>query len=91
MSDCRKEAAAEGEFNRFYIRALSLHSIESDVPDLLVYRAKHVESPRRESQMRIGSLLPAIALLNDLRLNTSVDTALGVPAGPNSGLSVKIP
>ena len=28
------------------------------------------------------------ALLDDLRKGSSVDNALGVPAGPNSGLSV---
>jgi hypothetical protein len=30
-------------------------------------------------------------LLDDLRTNVGVDTALGLPAGPNSGLSAMIP
>ena len=41
--------------------------------------------------MRVGSAVPTLRLLDDLRANIGVDTALGIPAGPNSGLSVSLP
>lgn len=82
---------AEGEFNRFYARGLCLHAIERGVPSLLVYRAKAVAVPRADSEMMIGRLIDASALLQDLRTHQGVDTALGLPGGPNSGLSVRLP
>jgi hypothetical protein len=85
------ETLAEGEFNRFYIRALCLRASEDGVPHLIVYRAKQVENPRPASQARLDSEIDSAQLLADLRGNAGVDTALGVPAGPNSGLSVRLP
>lgn len=83
---------AEGEFNRFYARGLCSFLLETD-PDaeVEIYRAKAVENPRSESQRLLGSLVRADKLLNDLRTSIGFDTALGVPNGPNSGLSVKTP
>ena len=80
---------AEGEFNRFYIRAVCRKAI-SEGREIEVYRAKQVENPRPESQALIGASLDPNELLDDLRKNVGVDTALGVPAGPNSGLSVRM-
>lgn len=85
------EMLAEGEFNRFYIRGLCRRAMDEGVADLVAYRAKQVTSPRPESQAKIGKKINAQTLLNDLRANPGVDTALGLPAGPNSGLSVKLP
>lgn len=85
------DTLAEGEFNRFYIRALCLRALADGVPHLVVYRAKQVEQPRTESQIRIGQSVDPQALLADLRTNTRVDTVLGLPPGPNSGLSVRLP
>ena len=85
------EMLAEGEFNRYYIRAVALLAINSNVTSLEIYRAKPVNQPRPESLRRTGHLVNAQSLLTDLRKNIGVDTALGVPAGPNSGLSVRIP
>jgi hypothetical protein len=82
---------AEGEFNRFYIRALCQRAIEQSVPRLIVYRAKDATSPRRESEEKVGTEIDPQQLLADLRANPGVDTALGLPAGPNSGLSVRLP
>ena len=82
------ETLAEGEFNRYYIRALCRRAIEENRV-LVVYRAKEVMSPRIESEMRIGRTIEAAILLNDLRNHIGVETALGIPAGPCSGLSVK--
>jgi hypothetical protein len=82
---------AEGEFNRFYIRALCMSAMEDGVTELVVYRAKAVQSARSESERKIGQAVSPGALLNDLRARPGVDTALGLPAGPNSGLSVRLP
>lgn len=83
------ETLAEGELNRFYIRALCLKAIEENSL-LEVYRAKQVSNPRIESEQMIGKTVDSKALLEDLRTNPGVDTALGLPQGPNSGLSVKL-
>lgn len=84
------EMLAEGEFNRFYCRGVCLDVLTRDPEaEVEVYRAKPVSSPRPESQRVIGTRVKASALLDDLRVHQGVDTALGVPAGPNSGLSVK--
>lgn len=82
---------SEGEFNRFYARGLCLHAIGIGTPSLLVYRAKAVMVPRADSEAMIGRLIEANALLQDLRTHQGVDTALGLPNGPNSGLSVRLP
>ena len=82
------ETLAEDQFNRFYVRALCLVAIETN-KSLQVYRAKNVLNPRTASQQKIGELVNPLQLLNDLRSN-GLDTALGLPAGPNSGLSVKL-
>jgi hypothetical protein len=85
------ETLAEGEFNRFYIRGLCVRALAEGITELVIYRAKQVENPRSESTAKIGLKISAQALLTDLRANPGVDTALGLPPGPNSGLSVKLP
>ena len=82
------ETLAEGEFNRFYCRGVCRRAIEEGLEEVEVYRAKDVRDPRPQSQALVGSKLKADRLLHDLRTNIGVDTALGVPAGPNSGLSI---
>jgi hypothetical protein len=91
MPNDAHETLAEGEFNRFYIRGLCLYAIQQGVSELEVYRAKAVARPRWESESRIGARVNPETLLNDVRTHPGVDTALGLPAGPNSGLSVRIP
>ena len=85
------DTLAEGEFNEFYLRGLCVRALAAGTPDLIIYRAKEVENPRPESVAKIGQRISAQALLDDLRANPGVDTALGLPPGPNSGLSAKIP
>jgi hypothetical protein len=80
---------SEGEFNRFYMRAVCLKAI-AEKKEVEVYRAKEVSNARTESQMKIGQKMNAETLLEDLRKNIGVDTSLGLPPGPNSGLSIKI-
>jgi len=85
------ETFAEGEMNRFYIRGLCLVALAADPSaELEIYRAKSVSQPRPESELMIGMTVNAAKLLADLRQNPGVDTALGLPPGPNSGLSVRL-
>ncbi len=79
---------AEGEFNRFYMRAVSLRAISEDL-SIEVYRARHSENPSPESEALIGKTLDPQILLRDLRDCKGIETTLGLPR-PNSGLSVKI-
>ena len=85
------EMLAEGEFNRFYIRAVCVRAIEDGNQSVIVYRAKQVDSPRPESEVMIGQTVLAQQLLDDLRSHPGVDTAFHLPPGPNSGLSVQLP
>jgi len=80
---------ADGEFNRFYIRALCRIALLSGA-QLRIYRAKISGAPRIESENKIGMYIQAEQLLSDLRTNAGTDTALGLPPGPNSGLSVEL-
>jgi hypothetical protein len=80
---------AEGEFNRFYIRALCVRAI-ADGLSVEVYRARASANPDRESEAKLGTLPDASALLDDLRSHQGVATALGLPPHPNSGLSIRL-
>lgn len=82
---------AEGEFNRFYARGLCLKAIKNNIPEVAIYRGKEVRQPRPESQAMIGKRINASALLDDLRKSQGVEPALGLPPGPNSGLTVCLP
>ncbi len=85
------ETLAEGEFNRFYARGLCARALADGIAEVEVYRGKAVAQPRPESQAKIGSRVPAEALLDDLRRSQGVEPALGIPPGPNSGLTVRLP
>ena len=89
VPETANQTLAESEFNRFYIRALCLRAIESG-QSLHVYRARPSDNPRMESELMIGRIIPANKLLEDLRANIGIEPALGLPPGPNSGLSVKL-
>jgi hypothetical protein len=84
---------AEGEFNRYYLRGLCRRAQNDNVPALLVYRGKEVSVPRPESQAKVGTLIGVNELLQVLRRNdfVSIEDALGVPGGPNSGLTARLP
>jgi DNA repair photolyase len=82
---------AENEFNRYYIRALCRRAIEDGISQLIVYRAKTVESPRSRSEALVETAVDPATLLEDLRQHTGEEPELGIPGGPNSGLSVHLP
>jgi hypothetical protein len=86
------QVMAESEFNRYYIRALARRAMEDGISELVIYRAKPVSNPRPESEARVETTLPPADLLEDLRTHPGDEApALGVPSGPNSGLSVRLP
>jgi hypothetical protein len=85
------EVLAESEFNRFYMRALARRAIEDAIPELIVHRAKQVQNPRPESEALLETSINPQDLLVDLRLHPDQPPALGIPPGPNSGLSVRLP
>lgn len=85
------DTLAEGEFNRFYVRGLCVRAEEDNIPEVEVYRGKEVNQPRPESEAMIGKLISAKRLLKDLRVAQGVEPALGLPPGPNSGLTARLP
>lgn len=85
------DTLSEGEFNRFYVRGLCLRAMNDNVANVVAYRARHSDNPRPESEAIIGRAFSTSALLNDLRQSSGVEPALGLPPGPNSGLSVALP
>src|SRR5215813_2169615 len=86
------ELLAESEFNRYYIRGLARRAIEDDISELVVYRAKPTRNPRPESEARLEMAISPKELLEDLRAHPGDELpALGIPSGPNSGLSVRLP
>ena len=86
------EVLAESEFNRYYISGLARRALEDDIPELVVYRAKPARNPRPESEARLEMALSPKALLEDLRAHPGDELpALGIPSGPNSGLTVRLP
>jgi len=82
---------AEGQFNRFYMRAICLYAIKENI-EIEFYRAKEVSQPRQESEAKIGQKVKPKELLDALRKAPgTIDENEGklIP-GPNSGLSIKI-
>lgn len=84
------ETFAEGEFNRYYARAVCLRAVAEGRPNVEVYRGKQVTSPRLQSEALIGRRFDAVSLLNDLRTSQGVEPGLGLPPGPNSGLTIRL-
>lgn len=84
------QTLAEGEFNRFYIRAVCRGAIKAGQQEVVVYRAKPVNNPRSSSAALEGSRMSASALLDDLQTHIGEEPSLKLPGGPNSGLSVKL-
>ncbi len=84
------ETLAVGEFNRFFIRGLCARALEEGLDEVQFYRARKVRRPRPESDRLIGRKKRAKHLLDDLRSNPGSEPHLGCPAGPNSGLTVRL-
>lgn len=63
------DTLAHGEFNRYYMRALCLQALADPFRSLAleVCRVKQVQSPREESQARIGDQVDPAEMLSYLR------------------------
>lgn len=83
------QTLAEGEFNRLYARGLCARVISEGGNSVEAYRARHSENPRPESERIIGQKFIPQDIIQDLRSKPGVDTAIGIPPGPNSGISIK--
>lgn len=81
----------EGEFGRYYVRALCRRAINDNLPYLVVYRAKSVAQPRPGSEGKIGKQIDPRVILDDLRSTIGVEPLLGLPPGSNSGLTLCLP
>jgi hypothetical protein len=85
------ETLAQDAFNRYYIRAICRRAIEEGFDQVVIYRARSVDQPRSTSEALVETTVDPAALLEDLRAHPDEEPALGIPAGPNSGLSVHLP
>jgi hypothetical protein len=85
------DTLAEGEFNRYYVRGVCRRALDEGDGEVVVYRAKQPNRPRPQSEAILGRRIDAEELLNDLRNHGGEQPQLGIPPGPNSGLSVKLP
>ena len=81
---------AQGEFNRYYIRAVCQFAVNNNLPYVEVYRARDSENPRVESERMIGNRIDPKILLDDIKTHPGAETNLGIPL-VNSGLSVRLP
>jgi hypothetical protein len=79
---------AQSEFNRFYIRAVCLQSIEDKIENVKIYRARESSWARPESEILIGNNINAEKLLKDLR--ETIGKSPNLLPDINSGLSVKL-
>jgi hypothetical protein len=78
------------EFNIFYVRAVCRRAVEAGGAHPTVYRAKEVDNPRPESVRLIGTTIDPAATLADLRETHGKPPRLGFPAGPNTGLTIRL-
>lgn len=85
------EMIAEDTFNRYYIRAICLRALADGIEEVIVYRAKSVQSPRPQSEELVETAVDPAELLRDLREHTGEATEMGIPGGPNSGISIHLP
>lgn len=83
------ETLAEGEFNRYYLRGLARIALATG-QRIEIYRGRASVNPRSSSTAAEGNVLDPSELLVELRSNVRVDVALGLPPGPNSGLTGRL-
>jgi hypothetical protein len=85
------ETLAEGEFNRFYVRALCCRAREDKVPELIIYLARDVGNVRPEAERLVGTTVSVDVLADKVKTATGVDAAFNLPSGRSYGLSVRLP
>jgi len=80
---------AQGEFNRFYCRAICLFALANPDYSIRVYRARQSTKPRPESEAKLGQILDAAMVLKDLRTRLATDVEFG-PNEISSGLCLEL-
>ncbi len=81
---------ADGEFNHYYSRGVCKYAIAKEIFSIEVYRGKEVSTPRTRSESLLGTHFCPERLLTDLRKSRGRAGIIGIPAGPNSGLMVRL-
>ncbi|HEX5829533.1 MAG TPA: hypothetical protein VFY16_01055 [Gemmatimonadaceae bacterium] len=81
---------AEGDFNRYYMRAVARRAIDEGRAVVEVYRARFSAEPRPASEELEGRRLDAAELLAELRALNAGTLASATLGRPNSGLSVRL-
>lgn len=86
---------AEGEYNRFYLRALCVAAKARGITHLIVTQGRVLPNAAPESRKSVNTPVEVNALLHTLRNNgyRHVDTALGAPDGLTAPacLSARLP
>lgn len=89
------KALAEGEFNRFYIRALCLAAKSRNITHLIVTSGRVIPNAPIEARQPVGKAIAVDTLLETLRNHgcKHIDAALGAPDGLASPacLSARLP
>lgn len=83
------QTLSEGQFNVYYMRALSRRVLNGDANFLRVYRAKAVDNPRPSSEILNGAQIDPRLVLDELRRTKGVDPRTDIPL-PNSGMTVML-
>ena len=80
----------EGDFNRYYMRGLSLRAIDEERGVVEVYRARLSLEARPESAELEGRRVKPAEVLSWLRGEPSGDPGAARLGRPNSGLSIRL-
>jgi len=80
---------AQGEFNRYYIRAICRYLLANPMSKGRIYRARESSKPRPESQAKLGKIIDPQSVLTNLRDRIGAPVGFGLP-DINSGLCIEI-
>ena len=84
------DALAQAEFNRYYCRAVCLLAMTQGTNQVEVCRGEALNAPSQQSEADASRPLDAERLLEDLR-EFRLRQDLGVPGGPGSDLTLRLP
>lgn len=79
---------AEGEFQRYYLRALCVKAINEGINRLKIVSEKPIETLPDDQKAKVGKIINPKDLLADLRENSYVNSRFGIP-DPKAGLTVE--
>ena len=79
---------AEGEFSRYYLRAICRKAINEGIKKLEIISDRPPDTISDKDRVKVGRFVNPKDLLEDLRQNSYVNSRFGIPS-PKSGLSVR--